>query len=303
MRRTMRHDTSLGEVMLEGDAELGALTGLWFVGQRHMPARPRGEEGRLPVLDAARAWVDACLSGAEPAETPPLAPGGTPFQLSVWAELPRIPRGETVTYGALAERLGSSPRAVGAAVGRNPLSLVVPCHRVVGADGSLTGYAGGVWRKRALLALELDGVRVEGATRRPDSLVAALARVWEASVRATHDFLAEGEVERLAPLVPGFILGVPRLLVASAASGPVAFLGLDGESVEMLFVSPEWRGHGVGRLLMERAVELHGAREVSVNEENPQAVGFYERLGFSTSRREELDGQGAPHPLLVMRLT
>lgn len=312
MRCATRHATPLGEVILEGDAELGALTGLWFAGQRHMPARPLVEGGDLPVLDAARAWLDAYLSGGEPPEVPPLALEGTPFQRAVWSELRGVPRGKTITYGDLATRLGSSPRAVGSAVARNPLSLVVPCHRVVGAGGSLTGYAGGVWRKRALLALEREGVRVGEAESRPDGLVAELARVWEASVRATHDFLAEGEVERLAPLVPGYVLGVPRLLVAYGTSGapgapgesaPVGFLGLDGESVEMLFVAPAWRGRGVGRLLMERAIELHGAREVSVNEENPQAVGFYERMGFSTLRREELDGQGAPHPLLVMRLT
>lgn len=300
--RWARHDTPLGGLVLAADETGGALRGLWFAGQRHLPPLPPEEMGEAPVLDEARAWVDAYLSGRECPAAPPLAPAGTPFQRAVWAGLARVPRGETVTYGALAASVGSSPRAVGGAVARNPVSLLVPCHRVVGADGSLTGYAGGTWRKRALLALERDGVRVEEAPERPAALVAELSRVWEASVRATHDFLAAGEVERLASLVPGFVAGVGRLLVARGPEGAVGFLGADGESVEMLFVAPAWRGRGVGRLLMERAVELFGAREVSVNEENPQAVGFYERMGFSTYRREELDGQGAPHPLLLMRL-
>ncbi len=155
-----RYDSPLGAILLAAD-EAG-LTGLWFEGQRGCPdqrqARPVGE---APALDAARRWLDAYFCGREPDFTPPLHLMGTPFQLAVWALLREIPYGQTVSYGELARRLAvrrgltrSSARAVGGAVGRNPVSLIVPCHRVIGADGSLTGYAGGVDRKHALLALE-----------------------------------------------------------------------------------------------------------------------------------------------------
>ena len=180
--------------------------------------------------------------------------------------------------------------------------MIVGCHGVLGADGALTGYAGGLWRKRALLALEREGLVVAEAPERPAALVRALADVWERSVRATHDFLLPGEVGRMRPMVPDAIGHVPLLLVARRADAPVGFLGMDGDFVEMLFVDPAERGNGVGRLLMERATELLGAREVSVNEQNPQAVGFYEHLGFSAYRRTSTDDGGRPYPLLYMRL-
>lgn len=147
-------------------------------------------------------------------------------------------------------------------------------------------------------------VEVAPCDRSP-ALVADLFAVWEASVRATHGFLPEGEVERIGAMVPDALAGVRTLLVCSADgedAAPIAFLGLDGPFVEMLFVAPEARGRGVGRLLMERAVSSFGASEVSVNEQNPQAVGFYEHLGFRTYRRAETDAQGDPYPLLFMRL-
>ena len=108
-----------------------------------------------PVLLAARCWLDAYFAGERPGVADvPLAPRGTAFQRRVWDALLAIPYGETRTYGELAVALGSSARAVGSAVGKNPISVIVPCHRVLGAGGSLTGYAGGLERKRALLALE-----------------------------------------------------------------------------------------------------------------------------------------------------
>ena len=105
----------------------------------------------------------------------------------------------------------------------------------------------------------------------------------------------------MRPVVPDAIEGVPRLLVARRAGAPIGFLGVDGDFVEILFVDPEGRGRGVGRLLMERATGLLGAREASVNEQNPQAVGFYEHLGFSAYRRTPTD-DGRPYPLLYLRL-
>ena len=149
-----RYASPLGGITLASDGE--ALIGLWFDGQAHFGPglSERAAEGALPVFDEARRWLELYFSGREPGFTPPVAPRGTAFQKRVWAALAEIPYGQTTTYGALAGRLGSSARAVGGAVGRNPVSLIVPCHRVLGAGGSLTGYAGGLDRKRALLALE-----------------------------------------------------------------------------------------------------------------------------------------------------
>ena len=309
VRHTTVYDSPLGEMLLASDGQ--ALTGLWFEGQRHAAAglspdaTPRDD---LPVFEAARSWLRSYFSGEKNVEPPALRLEGTPFQGCVWDALREVPYGSTVTYGELAARVGrrlgraTSARAVGSAVGRNPVSVIVGCHRVLGARGELTGYAGGLWRKRALLALERDGVVAREATERPAALVAALADVWERSVRATHDFLLPGEVERLRAVVPDALEGVPRLLVAEEAGTPVGFLGADGDFVEMLFVDPGWRGRGVGRVLMSRATEALGAREVSVNEQNLQAVGFYEHLGFSAYRRTPVDDDGRPYPPLYMRL-
>ena len=107
-----------------------------------------------PALSAALCWLEEYFRGKEPTIKVKLAPEGTPFQKRVWEELLTIPYGETLSYGELARRLGSSPRAVGSAVGRNPISLLIPCHRVLGSDGSLTGYAGGIERKKFLLEQE-----------------------------------------------------------------------------------------------------------------------------------------------------
>lgn len=144
----------LGEIVLA--AEGAALTGLWFDGQQHFPlALPApGEFAASPVLEAAARWLDLYFAGQKPDFCPSLAPEGTPFQRKVWERLRAIPYGETMTYGALAAALGSSARAVGGAVARNPISLVIPCHRVLGAGGALTGYAGGIERKEYLLRLE-----------------------------------------------------------------------------------------------------------------------------------------------------
>ena len=136
-------------------ADEQGLTGLWFDGAKYFAANlpEKREEKRTPILDEAARWLDLYFAGRQPAFTPPLHLVGSAFRQRVWKRLLEIPYGQTVTYGAL---LGKemSAQAVGGAVGHNPVSIIVPCHRVVGADGSLTGYAGGIDKKIRLLALE-----------------------------------------------------------------------------------------------------------------------------------------------------
>lgn len=188
------YPSPLGELTLAADAE--GLIGAWFERQKHhgsvgtagiafdISMHPEHlSEVRLPprdvssarlALEAAKTWLDTYFSGRDPGALPPLHLMGSAFQRAVWAQLAEIPYGETTTYGAIASELASakrteaasrgedpsaarvSARAVGGAVGRNPVSVIVPCHRVLGAGGSITGYAGGLDRKRALLNLESD---------------------------------------------------------------------------------------------------------------------------------------------------
>jgi methylated-DNA-[protein]-cysteine S-methyltransferase len=148
-------------------AEEGALWGLWFIGQKYFPVQTETwvETPEYPVFGALRVWLENYFDRQKPAVEIPLAPRGGRFRQSVWRLLLEIPSGETTTYGALAARISGgfrmSSRAVGGAVGHNPISVIIPCHRVLGADGSLTGYAGGLEKKQALL--ELEGWTVAGA--------------------------------------------------------------------------------------------------------------------------------------------
>ncbi len=156
------HDSPIGPLLLVGEAD-GAggarLTGIYMEEHRHGPAVDPAWDTSNTAFDAVARQIDEYFAGARTTFDLPLAPRGTAFQRGVWDELRRIPAGTTITYGELAARAGhpGAARAVGAAVGRNPISIVVPCHRVVGADGTLTGYAGGVARKAFLLALEGSG--------------------------------------------------------------------------------------------------------------------------------------------------
>jgi methylated-DNA-[protein]-cysteine S-methyltransferase len=146
----------LGKMLFTAEAD--SLTGVYFVGQKYQAAPQPGwiEEDHVLVFSALRGQLAQYFKGELAQFTVALAARGTPFQQRVWRALLEIDCGTTVTYGALAESIGlaSSVRAVAAAVGRNPISILIPCHRVLGADGSLTGYAGGLERKRALLAIE-----------------------------------------------------------------------------------------------------------------------------------------------------
>ena len=156
----------VGTLTLASDGE--ALTGLWLEGQKYFGAGLPDTAVRaaeLPVFQAAEAWLAAYFSRSPLPALPPLAPRGTPFRQAVWQLLREIPYGTVTTYGALAQTLrdrgiSAAAQAVGGAVGHNPISILIPCHRCVGSGGSLTGYAGGVARKRFLL--ELEGADMTG---------------------------------------------------------------------------------------------------------------------------------------------
>lgn len=138
---------------------------------------------------------------------------------------------------------------------------------------------------------------------RTPALTEALLAVWERSVRATHAFLSEEEILRIREYVPEALAQVPCLVTAETVPNrPAAFMGLDGGSLEMLFVDPDNRGQGIGGRLIRWGMERYGLDRVAVNEQNPQAVGFYEHMGFRVCGRTERDEQGGPYPLLHMRL-
>ena len=158
---TYKYSSPLGDILLAAD-EVG-LTGLWFEGQKYfantLPDEQISQETH--ILAEAKKWLDIYFSGNEPDFTPPLHPTGSAFRHSVWKILLQIPYGKTITYGEIARRIGASKgvsgmsaQAVGGAVGHNEISIIIPCHRVVGSNGSLTGYAGGIDIKIALLELE-----------------------------------------------------------------------------------------------------------------------------------------------------
>ncbi len=166
MQYTTTYQSPLGEILLAADKT--GLTGLWFAGEKFYADSldPENEEKEIPVFDDVKRWLDIYFSGREPDFMPPVHMIGSEFRQQVWKILREIPYGETITYGALAKRIAEerglermSAQAVGGAVGHNEISIIVPCHRVVGSDGSLTGYAGGVDKKEKLLMLE--GVNME----------------------------------------------------------------------------------------------------------------------------------------------
>ena len=162
-----RATTPLGPMLLASDGV--ALIGAWFDGQRYFPSidarwQPRSD---VPVLRRASAMLVVYFVGRRANCDSARAPQGTSFQRAVWDQIFAVPYGQTIAYRDLAARVAqpSAVRAAGAATGRNPLSVFVPCHRIIGAGGGLTGYAGGLDRKRALLALEREGVNAEAARR------------------------------------------------------------------------------------------------------------------------------------------
>lgn len=162
------YESPLGKMTMAGDGE--RLTGLWFDGQKYFGSTlgKLVREQKLPVFVQTKQWLDLYFAGERPDFVPPLQldTAGTAFRREVWKILLEIPYGETMTYREIAGRIAAgrgiktmSAQAVGGAVGHNPVSLIVPCHRVVGSDGSLTGYAGGLDRKKKLLEMEQRQIR------------------------------------------------------------------------------------------------------------------------------------------------
>ena len=158
---TCKYKSLIGDILLAAD-EIG-LTGLWFEGQKYfantLPEDYVPQETK--ILTEAKKWLDVYFSGEEPNFTPPLHPNGSTFRKAVWQILLEIPYGQTITYGEIARRIAvmkntshMSAQAVGGAVGHNEISIIIPCHRVIGTNGSLTGYAGGIDKKISLLKLE-----------------------------------------------------------------------------------------------------------------------------------------------------
>ena len=141
----------------------------------------------------------------------------------------------------------------------------------------------------------------EVKSRTPD-FINQLLTVWEGSVRATHLFLSDDEISSIKEYVPQALNGIAHLMVAEDEAGrPVAFMGVEDGSLEMLFISPEERGNGLGKRLIQYGIENYSVDRLAVNEQNPQARGFYEHMGFHVYKRTDLDEQGNPYPLLYMR--
>ena len=161
MEYTQKIKSPVGLLTVSSDGK--NICGLWIEGQKYFSKtlEKNALEENLAVFDDVRKWLDVYFSAKEPDFMPPLSPKGSPFQKSVWNDLCRIPYGQTATYGDIAKQFelqnndkGMSARAVGGAVGRNPVSILIPCHRVIGKNKSLTGYAGGIAVKTKLLQLE-----------------------------------------------------------------------------------------------------------------------------------------------------
>ena len=145
-------------------------------------------------------------------------------------------------------------------------------------------------------------MRIYEVAERSPSLSDALCRVWESSIRATHLFLSQAEILRIKAYVPQALAAAAHLVVAESETGnTVGFLGAENGRLEMLFLSPDSRGKGLGRKLLEYGIQHFGIQELTVNEQNPQAVGFYEHMGFQTYKRTDQDEQGGPYPLLYMK--
>jgi len=145
-------------------------------------------------------------------------------------------------------------------------------------------------------------MRIYEEKERSEAAVNGLLSVWESSVKATHTFLSEKEIQAIKKYVPQALIGVPRLFVLENGGKLCGFMGIDGKRLEMLFLLPEMCGKGYGKKLLDLATKEYGVCELTVNEQNPQAVGFYRHMGFSAYKRTDFDEEGNPYPLLYMEL-
>ena len=145
-------------------------------------------------------------------------------------------------------------------------------------------------------------MKIQEVPDRSSSRMEALLTVWEDSVRATHRFLSDAEVRKIKTYVPRALAGVQHLIAAENTPGvPIAFLGAENGRLEMLFVASSEQGKGVGKALLQFGIAHYGIRELTVNEQNPQAIGFYTHVGFAVWKRTEQDEEGNPYPLLYMK--
>ena len=147
-------------------------------------------------------------------------------------------------------------------------------------------------------------MRIVKVEERNERLIENLLEVWESSVKATHLFLSHDEINAIKQYVPQALKEIPTLVIAENEAGkPVGFMGIANQMLEMLFVSNESRGQGIGKQLLQYGIEKYSIIELAVNEQNPLAKGFYEHMGFEVYKRTELDEQGNPYPLLYMKKT
>lgn len=146
-------------------------------------------------------------------------------------------------------------------------------------------------------------MRILEVEERNSDLISKLIAVWEASVRATHLFLSDSEILSIKEYVPQALKSIDKLIIAeNDEEKPIAFMGIENETLEMLFITPSERGQGLGKLLLQYGISNYRVNRLTVNEQNPQATGFYEHMRFHVYKRTDYDEQGNPYPLLYMRL-
>ena len=146
-------------------------------------------------------------------------------------------------------------------------------------------------------------MRIIEVKERTDNLINQLLEVWEDSVKATHTFLSNEEIEKIKEYVPQALIGISHLIIETDENGnPIAFMGIEGNKLEMLFIKNSERRKGIGKKLLNYGIENYGVNKLAVNEQNPEAKGFYEYMGFKVYKRNELDEQGNPYPILYMKL-
>ena len=146
-------------------------------------------------------------------------------------------------------------------------------------------------------------MKIKEVEDRPQALIEQLLIVWESSVKATHLFLSENEIESIKKYVPQALKEIPHLIIVENKNQvPVGFMGIENQHLEMLFVSNEERGKGLGKKLLNYGIKQYSVNDLAVNEQNPLAKGFYEHMGFEVYKRTDRDEQGNPYPLLYMKL-